>query len=211
MTKKIWQLREEIHRIGQMIDDKGFIAANDGNISARVDKNLFLATPTGMRKSAIAPENLLLVNEKAEVVDGPAGLRTTTEFLMHLKVYELRPDVNAVVHAHPPTATGYALAHKSMAGMYLPEIIYFMKDPGYAPYGTPGTPELANAVAAIVREHDAFLMENHGAVGIAADLKMAWWHLERLEHLAKILVAGEILGGPKELSAQNAQKILDMV
>lgn len=203
-----WLYREQILDISQQLQDKGFIAGNDGNISCRLNDGNFLLTPTGIRKSRIKAEELIIANKKGEAVDGPPHVRVTTEFLMHLKIYEVRPDINAIVHAHPPTATGFALSHKSLEGNYLPEIIYFMLQPGLAPYGTPGTHKLADAVEETAKKCDAFLMENHGAVGSGINLKLAWWNLERLEHLARIIVSAKASGEPLQLSDQQLEEIL---
>ena len=203
-----WLLREEISDISQQLEKKGFIAGNDGNISCRLDKDHFLITPTGIRKSRIRPEELLIADKVGKVVDGQPHFRITTEFLMHLKIYSVRPDINAIVHAHPPAATGFALANETLAGNYLPEIVFFMLQPGLAPYGTPGTHKLADAVEETAKQCDAFLMENHGAVGAGESLKLAWWNLERLEHLAKIIISAKAAGKPIELSEEQVQEIL---
>jgi L-fuculose-phosphate aldolase len=207
-TQGLWLLREELCSISAQMERKGFIAGNDGNISVRLEDGNFLITPTGVRKSDLKPEELLIADPGGEVLDGPDYLRLTSEFRMHLRIYEVRPDINAVCHAHPPTATGFALARKSLAGNYLPEIIFFMEQPGYAPYGTPGTHKLADSIEATAKQSDAFLMANHGAVGSGSNLKLAWWNLERLEHLAKIVVAAKSAGGAKEISDSQVREIL---
>ena len=163
-----------------------------------------------MGKSRIKPEELLIADSDGKVVDGQPQFRITTEFLMHLKIYTIRPDINAIVHAHPPTATGFALAGQSLEGNYLPEIIYFMLQPGFAPYGTPGTHKLADAVEETAKKCDAFLMQNHGAVGTGESLKLAWWNLERLEHLAKIIVSAKAAGEPLQITDEQVQEILDL-
>ena len=145
---------------------KGFIAANDGDISVRYGKDYFLMTPTGIRKSDILPEHLLVIDRNGKVIDGPEGLVTSSEFRMHMKIYSLRPDINAVVHAHPPYATAFAVLNKPLDGDYLPEIIYFMGKVGYAPYGTPGTDDLADSIVESARKHDSIIMANHGALGM---------------------------------------------
>ena len=205
-----WLLREEIYDISQQLQEKGYIAANDGNISTRYGKSYFMITPTGIRKSEIQPEELLIVDESGKVIDGPEGLVTTSEFLMHARIYQVRPDINAIVHAHPPYATAFAILNKAMDGDYLPEIIYFMDKIGYAPYGTPGIPDLADQVESVAKKHDAFLMANHGAVGIGADLKSAWWNLERTDHMAKIIVKAQVIGEPVELSKSQVKAIKDL-
>ena len=191
---------------GRRIYDMGLVAGVDGNFSVRLSADRILATPTGMSKGDMKPEDMVVVNAHGKKIH---GLRNaTSELEMHLEIYRLRPDVHAVIHAHPPVATGYAAAGVALNKALVSEAIMALGCVPLAPYGTPGTPELKVAMAGLIPRHDAILMANHGVVVYAQALEQALWKLEAVEHFAKISLVTEILGKEKLLSEEQVQKLL---
>ncbi|MCM1335247.1 MAG: class II aldolase/adducin family protein [Bacteroides sp.] len=199
MTEQESTLREQICEVGHNLWSLGFVAANDGNISVKLDDGTFLATPTGTSKRILTPDMLIKMNEKNEVVDCPAGFRPSSEFKMHLRCYRERPEIKAVVHAHPPTATGFAIAHIPLDEYTMPEAIIFLGSVPIAPYGTPGSEEVPDSIVPFLPYHDTILLMNHGALTVGVDLTQAFYRMETLEHFAKVSLIARQLGGAKEL------------
>lgn len=202
--------KQQICDIGHKIWQLGWVAANDGNITVRIAKNRFLATPTGISKSFLTPEMILEVNEKGEVTDGNVKFRPSSELPMHLRCYADREDVNAVVHAHPPTATGFAIANIPLDKYTMPEAIISLGSVPIAEYGTPSTLEVPNAVAKWLPEHDVMLLQNHGALSVGIDLITAYYRMECLELFAKTSLVAIQLGGEKELNRAQIEGCLDL-
>lgn len=199
--------REEIVHVGRMVWEKGWVAANDGNISVRLEPDRFLCTPTQVCKGLMKPEDLILVDAKGNKV---AGTRErTSEFMMHLTVYNLRPDVKAVLHAHPPVATGYAAAGRSLNLALLPEVVIGLGCVPLAGYGLPGTPELTDPMLPLIPKYEALLMGNHGAVCYGEDVYKAYFRMETVEHFARISLVAELLGGAQVLPKQEVNKLLE--
>ncbi len=188
----------------------GWVAANDGNVSAKLSDGRILATPTGISKSFITPEKLILLNEKGEVLEAAEGYRPSSELKMHLRCYAKRDDVFAVVHAHPPGATGFAVAHRPMDMYNMIEDVAVLGSVPLTPYGTPSTNEVPDAIEPYLDEHDAMLLTNHGALTVGADVYTAYYRMESLELWAKITINAEILGGSKDISRENIQKLIDL-
>lgn len=188
----------------------GWVAANDGNVSAKLPDGRILATPTGISKSFITPEKLILLNEKGEVLEAADGYRPSSELKMHLRCYAKRDDVFAVVHAHPPGATGFAVAHRPMDMYNMIEDVAVLGSVPLTPYGTPSTNEVPDAIEPYLDEHDAMLLTNHGALTVGADVYTAYYRMESLELWAKITINAEILGGSKDISRENIQKLIDL-
>lgn len=161
------QHRDEIVRFGKLLHQTGLVAATDGNLSVRLDDGNILCTPTVMSKGLMEPEDLVVVDRDGHKIAGSRDV--SSEIAMHLLIYRNRKDVGAVVHAHPPTATGYAAAGIPLDRALCSEIIVTLGSVPLANYETPGTPELAQALAPLVAEHDAILMANHGVVTCGAD------------------------------------------
>lgn len=153
------QLCDVCHKMWQL----GWVAANDGNVSVKLEDGTFFATPTGMSKSFITPDKLVRINDKGEVLEGAAGLRPSSEIKMHLCCYRERPDVGAVLHAHPPVATGYAVANKALDEYTMIESVIAIGSVPVTPYGTPSTDEVPEAIKPYLQEHDVMLLQNHGA------------------------------------------------
>ena len=185
--------------------ERGLIAGPDGNVSIRIGPDRILVTPAGMSKVDVTPDDLVELS-----LDGSRerGRRcASSEVAVHLRIYERRPDVQAVVHAHPPTATGFAVAGEDFSACVLPEMIFQVGWVPLVPYATPGTAELADRFEPFLANHDAFLMANHGAVTVGRSLLVAHQRMESLEHTAKILLTARTLGRVNALSAENVRAL----
>lgn len=194
------------HKMWQL----GWVAANDGNLSVKLPDGNFLATPTGMSKSFITPEKLVVINADGEVLDAINGYKPSSEIKMHLRCYKERDDVGAVLHAHPPTATGYAVAHVPLDRYTMIETVAAIGSIPVTPYGTPSTYEVPDAIAPYLQEHDVVLLANHGALSVGADPITAYYRMETLELFAKISLTAHLLGGEKEISKENIDKLIDL-
>lgn len=188
----------------------GWVAANDGNLSVKLPDGNFLATPTGISKSFITPEKLVIIDKDGKVLEAENGYRPSSEIKMHLRCYQERDDVGAVLHAHPPTATGYAVAHVPLDRYTMIETVAAIGSIPVTPYGTPSTYEVPDAIAPHLQEHDVLLLANHGALTVGADAITAYYRMETLELFAKISLTAHLLGGEKEISEENIQKLIDL-
>lgn len=198
--------RLEICGVGRWIRDRGFVASTDGNISVRLGPDRILTSPTCMSKGMMAPEDLVVTDLDGRRV---SGKRTaSSEVAMHLLIYRLRPDVNAVCHAHPPTATGFAAAGIALDKPILCELVVTLGEVPLAQYGTPGTRELSDAIEPYVKQHDAILMANHGVVTYGQDLLTAFMRMESTEHFARVALVTELLGKQKLLSRSELKKLV---
>ena len=190
--------------------NKRSYAANDGNLSVKLPDGNFLATPTGISKSFITPEKLVIINPEGEVLQAIDGYRPSSEIKMHLRCYKERDDVGAVLHAHPPTATGYAVAHIPLDRYTMIETVAAIGSIPVTPYGTPSTYEVPDAIAPYLQEHDVLLLANHGALTVGADAITAYYRMETLELFAKISLTAHLLGGEKEISRENIDKLIEL-
>jgi len=206
--KSVQQHKEEIVRFGKLLHQTGLVAATDGNLSVRLRDGNFLCTPTLMSKGLMEAEDLVVVDPLGQALSGRRSV--STEIAMHLFIYRNRPDVGAVVHAHPPTATGFAAAGMPLDSALCSEIIITLGTVPLANYETPGTPELADALAPLVGGHDAILMANHGVVTYGADLQTAYMNMETVEHYAKIALVTHMLGKQQPLSDQHVTKLREI-
>lgn len=209
-TLSYMEVREQICDVCHKMWQLGWVAANDGNVSVKLEDGTFLATPTGISKSFITPEKLVHIDENGEILDGPEGAKPSSEIKMHLRCYKEREDVGAVVHAHPPTATGYAVAHLDMDRYTMIETVIAIGAIPVTPYGTPSTYEVPDAIAPYLQEHDVLLLENHGALTVGSDLITAYYRMETLELYAKISLTAHLLGGEKEISEKNINRLIGM-
>jgi L-fuculose-phosphate aldolase len=207
MQKSEREHRDDIIQIGRLMFQKGWVASNDGNISIRLDAEHILATPTGVSKGMMHSEDLIVLDRRGNKISG--RLERTTEIDMHLTIYDLRPDIGAVVHAHPPVATGYATAGKPLNLALLPEVIISFGCVPIADYGLPGTAELTEPMRPLIPKHNALLMANHGAVCYGEDVFQAYFRMETVEHSARIQFVAEMLGGPNVLPRKEVAKLLD--
>jgi L-fuculose-phosphate aldolase len=199
------QLRADIVEVGRRLYARGYTASNDGNISVRLDDNRLLMTPKNVCKGFMEPSMMCITD-----VDGRklAGDRDpSSEMLMHLEVYRQRPDVQAVVHAHPPIATGFAVAGIPLDRAVLAEVVTTLGSVPIADYATPSTMELPEAVRKYVKTHDGMLLANHGALTVGADLFSAYYKMETIEHFAKISFVARTLGGERLLSREEVERL----
>jgi L-fuculose-phosphate aldolase len=201
------ELREQIVEIGRLMYQKGWVAANDGNLSARLGDGGILCTPTRVSKGLMKPDDLIVVNLNGEKLRGDRGC--TSEIRMHLTIYQERPDIQAVVHAHTPVATGFAVAGRALDAALLPEVIVLLGSVPLADYGLPGTPELSERLLPYIPRYDALLMANHGVVTYGADLMEAFFKMETVEHFARITLVSELLGGGQELAPEEIDRLVE--
>lgn len=204
----IYAIRKEIIGVCKRMYNRGYVASNDGNVSARISEDRVLATPTGMSKGFLVEEQLILCDMDGGVVSGE--LRPSSELKMHLMVYQERPDVNGVVHAHPPIATGFTVAGIPLAQCVLPEVVITLGSIPTAEYGTPSTEEIPNSIQKYIQEYDAFLLANHGALTIGPNALSAYHKMETMEHFAHITFVARQLGGVRVLSEENVEKLMQV-
>ena len=195
-----YQLRQEIVRVTRIVANQGLIRSSDGNISVRLDDETFLVTPSGLYKMSMEPDDPLIVNQEGEVLQGKPGLRPTSELGVHLEAYRQRPDINAVLHAHPPYATALTITGIPFPTDLLPEVLIALGEVPTAPYATPGTPALAESIREPIREHNTVLLSNHGSISVGKTLEDALIALERLEHAAYTYHLARTLGNPIPLA-----------
>jgi len=177
---------------------RGLIAGRDGNLSVRLAADRVLVTPCGHIKSLVSARDMVEVDLTGRA-RRPGPRKPTSELDLHLRILRHRPDVQAVVHAHPPTATAFAVAGEEIPDNLLPELIFVVGPVPLVPYGTPGTPELGDQVIPYLKGHDELLLANHGAVTMGKTLDEAWIRMESLEHCARIILAARLIGQPKPL------------
>jgi L-fuculose-phosphate aldolase len=189
---------------------QGWVAANDGNVSVKLPDGKFLATPTGISKSFVTPEKIVVVDSDGKLLEGLDGYRPSSEIKMHMRCYKERSDVGAVVHAHPATATGFAVAHLDLDRYTMIETVIAVGSIPVTPYGTPSTDEVPDAIAPYLPEHDVLLLANHGALTVGADLITAYYRMETLELYAKISLTARLLGGEVEIDHDNIKRLISM-
>src|SRR5215469_16789017 len=202
------QHREEIVRFGKLLHQTGLVAATDGNLSVRLENGNILSTPTAMSKGLLEVDDLVIVDPHGKKVSGKRDC--SSEIAMHLLIYSKRPDIGGIVHAHPPTATGFAAAGLALDRALCAELIVTLGSVPLASYEPPGTPELAEALAPLVADHEAILMANHGVVTYGADLLNAYMNMETVEHFAKIALVTHMLGRQQTLSEQHVDKLREI-
>ena len=200
-------LRSEIVEIGRRLWTRGYVASNDGNISVRLGPDRLLMTPASVSKGFMTPEMMVVTDLDGTLVEGAPGRKPSSEALMHLVVYRQRPDVGAVVHAHPPLATGFAVAGIALDRAVLAEVVTTLGSIPIAAYGTPSTRELADTVAPYVKAHDGLLLANHGALALGADLFAAYYKMETIEHFAHISLVARMLGREHLLSREEVARL----
>jgi L-fuculose-phosphate aldolase len=200
------QHRRDICATGQWMYERGFIAASEGNLSVRLEGERILTTPTGLSKGRLEPEHLVVTDYEGRLLGGTRN--ASSEMGMHLLIYRLRPDVQAICHAHPPTATGFAAAGRALDKALLPEVVIMLGQVPLAQYGTPGTAELSATLEPYVPHYDAILMANHGVVTAGPDLQTAFFRMEIVEQFAKIALVSSLLGTAKLLSGREVAKLI---
>ncbi len=196
---------EQLITICHLLYAKGFVAATDGNVSIRLGNGNFLTTRSGVNKGAVTVSDLVEVCCEGRPVN--PDLKPSTEFGMHLYIYTQRPDVNAVVHAHPVYSTGFAAARQPLVSCVFPEIIVGLGAIPLAEYATPSTPEVAESLAPFVHNADAILLANHGVVTYGKDILDAYYKMEKVEQSAQITFVARMLGGETLLSQEDIEKL----
>ena len=207
---KEYEIKKQICEIGKRIYNRGMVAANDGNISVKLSDNEFLCTPTGVSKGFMTPEYICKVDAEGNVLQANGNFKPSSEIKMHMRVYKCRPDVNSVVHAHPSYATAFAIAGIPLTAPIMPEAVIALGCVPIAEYGTPSTNEIPDAVEKYLPYYDAVLLENHGALSYSVDLLSAYHKMESLEFYAELLYKARQLGGPKELSKEQVQRLYEI-
>jgi L-fuculose-phosphate aldolase len=208
-------LRQEMIRVCQRLYQKNFVSASDGNLSVRLSSNRLLITPSGFSKGDLEARWLLIVDMNGKLLRGSRGprgeeLKLTTELRLHLEVYRQRPDVNAVLHAHPPVATGFSLAGVSLAGCLLPEVVYTLGAIPTTRFAAPTTEEVPDSVRELIQSFDALVLDRHGALTVGKDLWEAYYKLEKLEHTALVMLTAYQLGGVREMTTEQRQKVVEV-
>jgi L-fuculose-phosphate aldolase len=199
------QLRADIVEVGRRMYARGYTASNDGNISARLDEKRLLMTPKSVCKGFMTPEMLCITDLEGRKLAGERD--PSSEMQMHLEVYRQRPDVRAVVHAHPPIATGFAVAGIPLDRAVLAEVVTTLGSVPIADYATPSTRELPDAVRKYVKAHDGMLLANHGALTLGSDVYAAYYKMETIEHFAHISLVARLLGGERLLSREEVFRL----
>lgn len=205
-----FEIKKQICDIGKRIYDRGMVAANDGNISVKLNDNEFLCTPTGVSKGFMTPEYICKVDKNGNVLQANKGFKPSSEIKMHMRVYQKRPDVGSVVHAHPSFATSFAIAGIPLTQPIMPEAVIALGCVPIAEYGTPSTMEIPDRLEKYLSYFDAVLLENHGALTWAPNLLAAYHKMESVEFYAELLYKAKMLGGPKEFDKEQIQKLYEI-
>ncbi len=203
------KVKEQIVEIATRCHGRGLLVAGDGNISVRVAPARVIATPSGVSKGWMTPEMMVTVDLEGNPLE-PSDYRVSSEWPMHRVIYQARPDINAIVHAHPPYATGFAVAGLSLDKAILSEVVLTLGCVPLAAYGTPSTNELTEAIEPYLEFHDALLMANHGAVAFAGTLEQAYNKLETLEHTCKISFIARTLGNENTIPDRAVEKLFEI-
>lgn len=199
------QLKRDVVRVCHRLHEKDFVAALDGNVSVRLEEDRVLCTRTMVPKAFVTEDDLVVIDMRGRKVSGSG--QPTSEMAMHLAAYRSRPDVKAVVHAHPPTAVAFTIAGVSLARCVLPEVVMTMHAIPTVRYQTTGTYELADGLTGPLRRYDAVMMDRHGAVCVGPDLWTAYWTMEKLEHAASITLKAHQLGRVQELPGDEVERL----
>ena len=199
------QVRADIVEVGRRLWERGYVASNDGNISVRLDDGRLITTPKNVSKGFMTPDMMVVTDLSGKKLAGDRD--ASSELKMHLQVYRDRPDARAVVHAHPPTATGFAVAGIPLDRAVLAEVVTTLGSIPIAEYATPSTDELPIACSKYLKAHDGLLLANHGALAIGPDLFTAYHRMETIEHFAKISLVTRMLGREHLLSRDEVDRL----
>jgi L-fuculose-phosphate aldolase len=209
IMENIWKDHKDyICEIGKRMYERQYVAANDGNISVKLNENMILITPTGVSKGFMNPEMLVKVDLKGNILEGE--LKPSSEIKMHLRVYREKPEIKAVVHAHPPYATSFAVAGQPLDKKILPEAIISLGTVPVAEYGTPSTEEIPEAVVEFLDNYNAVLLENHGVLTWGDNLKEAYFKMETVEFYAQVMMLTRELEGAKIISQEQVNKLMEL-
>ncbi len=210
MSKNEFKLKQLIIDIGKRIWTRGYVAANDGNITVRIGKNEILTTPTGVSKGFMCPEMIIKIDMDGNVISKNSRYKPSSEIKMHTEVYRAREDIKAVIHAHPPYCTSFAVAGIPLDKCILPEAIISLGAVPIAPYATPSTKEVPESIKPYIIKTDAILLANHGALTLGTDLLNAYFKMETLEHSAHIIFLAIQLGNVNILPEKEVKKLMEV-
>jgi L-fuculose-phosphate aldolase len=205
MIKSDWETRRDIVKCAKRAFESGLVAATDGNISVRMSIDRVMITPSGTSFSQLSPGEMAYVDTEGHQLD--YAYRPSSELPMHLEIYRQRPEISAIIHAHPPYTTAFTVAGLSLATPVLPEVFVMCGRIPTASYATPSTTESAEVIRDLIKDHDVILLDHHGAVTCGRDLDEAYFKMEKLEHAAKTMIAANSLGNILPLSAENLKKL----
>lgn len=205
-----YEIKKEMCEIGKRVYNRGMVAANDGNFSVKLNDNEYLCTPTGVSKGFMTPDYICKVDSKGNVIQANKGFKPSSEIKMHMRVYQERPDVNSVVHAHPLYATTFAIAGIALTQPIMPEAVIALGCVPLAKYGTPSTMEIPDAISEHLQHFDAVLLENHGALTFSDSLLNAYHKMESVEFYARLLYQTMQIGGPQELNKEQVEKLYEI-
>ena len=203
-----WKLREEMCEVGRRLYAKGFAAANDGNISFRMDENRVLCTPTRVSKGYMKPDDLCVVDMEGKQVAG--NRKRSSEILLHLAIMKARPDIRSCVHCHPPHATAFAVAHEPIPKCTMPEFEVFLGEVAITPYETPGGQKFADTVLPYIKDTDTIILANHGTITAGADLMDAYFKTEIIDAYCRILILTRQLGRVNYYSDEKAAELIKL-
>ena len=205
-------LRNALIDVGRLAYDRGLLTANDGNLSCRLGADSLLMSPSGICKGRMASDDLLVLDMSGTLKSKPTGSRheVSTEAPMHVESYRQRPDVGAVIHAHPPYCIALTVADVPLRADVLPEVLATLGSVPTADFAMPASEEGATAIRDLIRQHDVILLRQHGALAVGADLEEALIRLERVEHAAKVIFLATLLGKVSTLPAEARDRLLAM-
>ncbi len=210
ITQNEYELKKLICEVGRRIWTRGYVAANDGNFTVRINEKEILTTPTGVSKGFMTPDMIIKVDLEGKVISGSANYRPSSEVKMHIEVYQQREDVKSVIHAHPPYCTSFAVAGIPLNKCVLPEAIIVIGAVPIAEYGLPSTQEIPDKIRPHIQNSDAILLENHGALTLGPDLISAYHRMETLEHTAHIVHLARQLGNVNILSQDEVGRLMEL-
>ncbi len=205
MSVSEWQVKELLCEIGRRVWARGFVASNDGNFSVRVGEDRVLATPTMISKGFMKPEDIVTLDLSGRQLEGHR--EPTSETRLHLGIYQEKPEVTAVVHAHPPYATAFAVAAEPVPKCILPEVEIFLGEIPITRYETPGSQDFAESIKPYLKDFNLFLLANHGALSLGRDLEQAYYRMETVDHYCRILLYTMQLGQPKQISQEKMSEL----
>ncbi len=204
------EIKKEMCEIGQRVYNRGMVAANDGNFSVKLNDHEFFCTPTGVSKGFMTPEYICRVDDEGNVLETNDGFKPSSEVKMHMRVYRERPDVKAVVHAHPMYATTFAIAGIPLMEPIMPEAVIALGGVPLARYGTPSTVEVPDSIMPYLQKYDAVLLENHGALTYSDTLLNAYHKMESLEFYARLMYQAKMIGGPQILDEKRVEELYEI-
>ncbi|MEC9093299.1 MAG: class II aldolase/adducin family protein, partial [Planctomycetota bacterium] len=204
----IFKLKQDICEIGQRIYNRGYAAANDGNITVKISENEVLCTPTMTCKGFLKPDDIATIDMTGKQLSGRK--KRSSEALLHLEIMKQRPDIKSVVHCHPPHATAFAVAREPIPQCVLPEVEVFLGETPITKYETPGGQEFAETVLPFVDKTNVIILANHGTVSYGENVERAYWWTEILDSYCRILMLSKQLGNVEYLNQQKSQELLDL-